>query len=134
MRICVRIRALTIRIIQQFIRDKRTLALLFLAPLLILSLMKLVFDGQSVVPELGIVDIPAALSDKIEQLDAHITMFDSSNQAAFALRNGDLDAVLQFSDSKSSLILEGSDPSVNRTILLLIQSVLEPSSGRQMMC
>ena len=35
----MRIRALAIRIIRQFVRDKRTLALLFLAPLLILTLM-----------------------------------------------------------------------------------------------
>ncbi len=40
----MRIRALILRIIRQFIHDKRTLALLNLAPLLILSLMYLVFD------------------------------------------------------------------------------------------
>ena len=53
----MRIRALAIRIIIQFVRDKRTLALLFLAPLLILGLMKLVFNGNTVEPDIGTVTI-----------------------------------------------------------------------------
>jgi ABC-2 type transport system permease protein len=42
----MRIRALIIRIIRQFIHDKRTLALLIFAPLMVLSLMYLVFDDR----------------------------------------------------------------------------------------
>ena len=72
----MRVQALAIRIIRQFLRDKRTLALLFLAPLFVLSLMKLVFDGQSVSPALGVVDLPAAAVDRLEQLNADIIEYD----------------------------------------------------------
>jgi len=46
--------ALIKRILLQILRDKRTLALLFIAPLLILTLMDLVFNGKTVNPVLGI--------------------------------------------------------------------------------
>lgn len=46
----MRIRKLAWRIILQFVRDKRSLAQLFLAPLFILTLMKLVFAGHPDAP------------------------------------------------------------------------------------
>lgn len=121
----MRIRALAIRIINQFLRDKRTLALLFLAPLLILSLMKLVFDGQAISPSVGMVGIPSALTDKFEQLDAAISVYDSPETALAALRAGGLDAILQLSGGTPELTLEGSDPSINRAVLLLLQNALQ---------
>lgn len=121
----MRIRALAIRIINQFLRDKRTLALLFLAPLLILTLMKLVFDGQAVSPAIGMVNVPAALTEKFEQLDAEITLYDESAAAQAALQDGKLDAILEATGGMPKLTLEGSDPSINRAVILLIQSVMQ---------
>ncbi|MBW7461667.1 ABC transporter permease, partial [Paenibacillus sepulcri] len=71
----MKIRALAIRIIRQFLRDKRTLALLFVAPLLILVLMKLVFNGQTVQPQLGTLHIPQQLAAQLAAADAHITVY-----------------------------------------------------------
>ena len=48
----MRVRALIHRIIQQLRRDKRTLALLFLAPLLVLTLMYFIFNGDDKDPTL----------------------------------------------------------------------------------
>lgn len=42
----MRINALVLRILKQFYRDKRTLALMILAPILILTLVHLVFNGD----------------------------------------------------------------------------------------
>ncbi|GGG89781.1 ABC transporter permease [Paenibacillus radicis (ex Gao et al. 2016)] len=123
----MRIRALALRIIRQFIRDKRTLALLFLAPLLILSLMKLVFDGQAIIPSIGLVDAPASIAERLTQLqDSGITSFGADAEAAeAALTSGKLDAIVHWNGVKPSLTLEGSDPSINRSILLKLQTVLQ---------
>jgi ABC-2 type transport system permease protein len=121
----MRIKALAIRIIHQFIKDKRTLALLFLAPLLVLSLMKLVFDGQAVSPAIGAVAIPPTLIEKMEQLHADVTVFANANDAQSALGSGDLDAILQLDASQPKLTLEGSDPSLNRAVLLLLQNAFQ---------
>lgn len=123
----MRIRAFVVRIIRQFLRDKRTLALLFLAPLLILSLTKLVFDGRTVSPEIGLTGPAAALAGKLEEQNANITVYDSVEDADEALRNGKLDAIIQIKDGKPEITLEGSDPSVSRSTQLALQKALQSS-------
>ncbi|SFS83681.1 ABC transporter permease [Paenibacillus sp. BC26] len=124
----MRIRALAIRIIRQFVRDKRTLALLFLAPLLILTLMKLVFNGNTVEPQIGGVQIPAALVDRLEKADADVINYDNASDAEQALQDGDLDAVLSLGGGgKPSITLEGSDPASSKMVLLLLQRMMGAS-------
>ncbi|SDW34357.1 ABC transporter permease [Paenibacillus sp. CF384] len=121
----MRIRALAIRIIRQFVRDKRTLALLFLAPLLILTLMKLVFNGNTVEPQIGAVQIPAALVERLEKADAEVTTYDTAAAAEQALQDGDLDAVLSLGGGgKPAITLEGSDPASSKMVLLLLQRMM----------
>ncbi|UVI32251.1 ABC transporter permease [Paenibacillus spongiae] len=124
----MRIRALAIRIIRQFVRDKRTLALLFLAPLLILTLMKLVFNGQTVEPQIGVVNVPAQMADRLAQSGAALTDFKEKADADAALADGDLDAVLTLSDGKPSIQLEGSDPAKNKSVLMLLQRTMQAAS------
>ena len=57
--------ALIKRICLEMVRDKRTLALLFIAPLLILSLMYLLFNGESADPKLGVVNVDSDLVGRI---------------------------------------------------------------------
>src|SRR5690348_18398546 len=54
-----RVAAITRRLLQQFRRDRRTLALLFLAPLLILGLLGYLLRGGGGVPAMGIVNLDA---------------------------------------------------------------------------
>ena len=51
----MRIRAIVIRILRQFFHDKRTLMMMLVAPMLILFMMSLVFNGSTYVPKLGAV-------------------------------------------------------------------------------
>ena len=51
-----RVAAITRRILQQFRRDRRTLALLFLAPLVILTLLDFLLRGGGSPPAMGVVD------------------------------------------------------------------------------
>jgi len=59
----MRIGAIITRIIQQMKRDRRTLALLFLAPLLVLSLMYFIFNSNEVSVTLVVSNAPAPLID-----------------------------------------------------------------------
>ena len=43
----IRFQAIVIRVIKELIRDKRTLALMLIAPIIVLSLMNIVFDSNS---------------------------------------------------------------------------------------
>lgn len=121
----MRTRALALRIIHQFVRDKRTLALLFLAPLLVLTLMNFVFNGQSVKPHIGAVSLPEPIESRLERADADIFPYSSMDEAEDALRDGKLDAIVSIDHGAPSLLLEGSDPSVSRSVLVVLQKALQ---------
>ncbi|GIQ68293.1 ABC transporter permease [Xylanibacillus composti] len=121
----MRIRALIVRIIKQFIHDKRSLALMMLAPLLILFLMKLVFDGGTYSPRIGSTDLPAALEETLAEHGATLIAFPSRNHADAALHAGELDAVLTVDGQQMSVVLEGSDLTANQSVMQLLQNAQE---------
>ncbi|WP_043930147.1 ABC transporter permease [Bacillus sp. EB01] len=122
----MRIRALIIRILKQFFRDKRTMALMILAPILILTMLNLVFNGKDYVPKAGLIGIPEQLKDQLDLSDAEVKDFDSISHAEQALKDGELDGYLELKDNKPSIVLEGSDPTANRAFMLWIQHAFEP--------
>src|SRR5712692_8114985 len=95
-----RIMALAARIIQQVLRDKRTLALIFLVPLLIMTLLYLVLTNTSSVHTLAIVYPTGTGSQRIKSLinsqlpdsDKLHTISISSDQVDSTLKNGNADA------------------------------------------
>ena len=121
----MRVRALALRIIRQFIRDKRTLALLFLAPLLVLTLVHFVFDGQAITLDIGTVSVQPQLTERLNGEDVSVSSYPDAAQAKQALEEGRLDAVLSMADGKPALLLEGSDPSVSRAVLLKLQQAMQ---------
>ncbi|WP_172196523.1 ABC transporter permease [Saccharibacillus qingshengii] len=116
----MRIRALVIRIIRQFLRDKRTLALLIVAPLLVLSLMYLVFDGDDYVPKLGTVDLPDAVVQQLEKGSVDLHSYPNTAEADAALQAQDIDGYLSLDGTQPHLKLEGSEPSKNRAVQMLV--------------
>src|SRR5260370_9278397 len=99
-----RIMALTTRIIQQVLRDKRTLALIFLVPLLIMTLLYLVLTNNSSVHTLAIVYPKGTGSNSVKSLidsllpgkDKLHTISISADQVDSTLKNGDADAAVIF--------------------------------------
>ena len=114
--------ALSGRIIRQFWHDKRSLALLLIAPMLIIWLLSLVFAGEEYQPVIGVVQLPEEVVSLFEEEGGKITVY-SEEEAEQALQAGDVDAVIKMEDQKMMLTLEGSDPSSNQAVLLLMQNV-----------
>ncbi|TYR75353.1 ABC transporter permease [Rossellomorea vietnamensis] len=118
----MRITGFVIRIIKQLFRDKRTLALMFFAPVLILTMMWLIFDSDPYDPEIGIAADHQALLQAINTEE--YVLFDSSKDAEKSIKEGDLDGYLSIEQgSQPLLVLEGSDPSVNQMVMKEIQSL-----------
>ena len=126
-----RVMALAARIIQQVVRDKRTLALIFLVPLLIMTLLSLVLTNNSTAHTLAIVYPTGAGSERIKTLidsqlpgsDKLHTISINADQVDSTLKKGDADAAIIFpADFAQQIInnqnpaiqikLEGSDPTV----------------------
>lgn len=125
----MRARALALRIMQQFVRDKRTLALIFLAPLLVLTLMYFVFNGKTVEPDIGVVGMQPLIVERLESAGANAVVYDSRDEGMSALRDGQLDAVLGVESGRPSVVLEGSDPSVSKGVQLVLQRAMGEEGG-----
>jgi ABC-2 type transport system permease protein len=123
----LRIRGFVIRILQQLLRDKRTLALMFLAPLLILSMLSLVFNSEDYEAKVAIVDLPQQLEAKFDTQD--FQSYTSSDKALKDIKSGELDGYISFEDPASpSIVIEGSDPTVNGAVMQKIQTLFPSSS------
>lgn len=117
----MRVRAITLRILQQFIHDKRTMALMFIAPLLVLSLMSLVFNGSAYEPKLGVTGQAAILSGSLEKHGATVTGYATPDAGNAALTEGHIDALISLADNVPQVLLEGSNPAANRAVMLVLQ-------------
>ncbi|MFD2615448.1 ABC transporter permease [Paenibacillus gansuensis] len=119
----MRTRAVVVRIIRQFIRDKRTMALMIAAPMLVLFLMSLVFGSDAYTPRIAVTSsVPAPVQEKLKAADAEISSLTGTN-AEDALRSGDVDAVIDVQNQQLSVTLEGTDSSVNRAVVMLLQKL-----------
>lgn len=120
--------AITLRLLQQFRHDHRTLALLFVAPLVILGIFALLFTDGSEPARLGIGNrdpgaVGAALVERLGTSDLVDTSAGSDDELASALESGDLDAYLLLPADLSSglssgrltldLHLRGTDPAAS---------------------
>lgn len=122
----MRVWALTVRILRQIIQDKRTMGLLIFAPMLVLTMLYLVFEGEDYVPKVGFVDVPEMIMDNMDLSDAEITTYGNESEAKADLNKQELDGYVMFSDQSPSVLLEGSDPSVNGATIKWLQAAFTP--------
>jgi ABC-2 type transport system permease protein len=125
----MRVKALVIRILRQIIRDKRTIGLLIFAPILVLTMLHFVFNGDDYQPKVGFVNVPESMVNKMDIADAKVTEYDSEKSALDDLTNKEIDGYIQFENQTPSIYLEGSDPTVNGAIVKWIQTALKPLQG-----
>jgi ABC-2 type transport system permease protein len=100
----VRISALITRICRQLIRDKRTLALLFAAPLLILTLMYFLFNGSTVEGKLGVVNIDKSFVQALEKNKLDVIEYEIANNET--ILSDKLDGLLEMENGKLKLTMQ----------------------------
>lgn len=116
----IRALAVTKRLLRQFRRDKRTLVMVFGAPVLVLGLLSLVFGSAEYKPKIGIVDGLPPVVTAFEQNGARVSTVTPENGEA-ALHAATLDAVLSITGPRQiSVRLEGGDPSVTKSVMLVL--------------
>lgn len=124
----MRTRALIIRICQQMLRDKRTLGLLFFAPLFVLTLVYFLFKGSTTVElKLGTVNVDKSLVQILEKTEITIKEYNISADDAIikdAVITDNLDGLLLSDGGEYSLTLQNSDPSRSKALQMkLSQSI-----------
>ena len=119
----MRISALIKRISRQLLRDKRTLALMFVAPLLILTLMYFLFNGNTVDPKIGVVGIDESLVNGFEKADIKVKEYEKATHNTVV--DDDLDGLLvaDSSNGKMTLTLSNDDPSKAKALQMKINQI-----------
>ncbi|HNX28028.1 MAG TPA: ABC transporter permease [Syntrophomonadaceae bacterium] len=115
----MRVRALAVRIITQMRHDKRTLALMIMAPLMMLSLLYFVFNamGSSVV--IAVVNAPEAYISRLEDNDVYVLRYNEA-EARQALESGEAVASVNITSGKAYIEIDGSKPlDVNKALMAL---------------
>lgn len=117
----MRIKAIVVRIIRQFLRDKRTMALMIFAPMFVLFMMSLVFNGSDYEPQIAVTDnVPDKVLTLLQKSENSISIL-KLHEAEQALLQGEYDAIIDLQDQKLSVRLEGSDPTANRAVMGVLQ-------------
>jgi ABC-2 type transport system permease protein len=122
----MRIKAIMIRILLQLAHDKRTIGLMILAPILVLTLMSFIFDGSNYHPKIGILNAPLNFVNKLEDNDAKVTRY-TENDGYIILKSSEIDALINFEGGVPKITLEGSDPSKSQAVINLAQKALSLS-------
>lgn len=127
----MRVIALIKRICQQMFRDKRTLALLFVAPLLILTLMYFLFNGNTVDPKLGVAGVDSSLVTAFKEADIKVKQYESvTNQT---ILDDDLDGLLQRDNGDLKLTLRNDDPSKAKALQMKVNQAAAAQFQAQIM-
>ncbi|PCD83949.1 ABC transporter permease [Lysinibacillus fusiformis] len=123
----MRMGAIVTRIIQQMKRDKRTLALLFFAPLLVLSLMYFIFNSNEATITLVVSDAPAPLIEKLKNADFSIVV--DNHFTKKQLQDKEYDGWLAIEPNSSKLTLLNDDPSQSKALTMQLVQILQPSQA-----
>ncbi|HEX9268354.1 MAG TPA: ABC transporter permease [Candidatus Limnocylindria bacterium] len=113
------------RIVLQFRRDRRTLALLFIAPMVVLALVGAIWGSPASHRTRVIVagDVPAPLVDGLRQTDLDVRTL-GRDEAIEELRQGHTDAVVSIEGREAVILVEGSDPTVTGATVGGLQAAL----------
>lgn len=114
--------AIVKRIITEMFRDKRTLALMFLAPLLILTLMYFLFDSNSdTTATLGVSNVDSSLVKAVDNSHIKIKHYSKTINAEHVIRRDNIAGVLKQSGNKLTVTYQNSEPSKSTIIKQSLQ-------------
>jgi ABC-2 type transport system permease protein len=127
----MRIIALIKRICQQMFRDKRTLALLFVAPLLILTLMFFLFNGNTVDPKLAVANIDNSIVKVLKDSKIKVIQYDKVTEKTVVADN--LDGLLQMDNGKYKLTLKNNDPGAAKALQMKVNQAIATIAQAKLM-
>lgn len=119
----MRIAAIAHRIIRQFFRDPRSLALIFLAPMVILLLTHIMLKEDAYQPVLGLYNAPPAVTRSLEAQGLNVYAY-TEEEALAALKAGIIHAFFSMTASGPAILLEGTDAMMNQASLQALHQAL----------
>jgi ABC-2 type transport system permease protein len=111
------------RVLQEMLRDKRTLAMMFIAPLLILTLMYFLFQSNNnQTADLAVRNVDSTLIKAIDNDNLKVHHISSDDSAKQLIRDHDYAAVMTQKGNKLTLTLQNSNQTKSSIIKKSLQS------------
>ncbi len=127
----MRVRAVAFRIFAELKHDKRTLALVLFAPILMLTLIFFVLNSSLSNSDVGVLNAPSDYFDRLYENNVTATRFLDEKLAFESLEKGDITAIINIIDGKSYIYVDGSNSQeAAMAINLLEASKKQPQPGR----
>ena len=127
--------AIAKKVIKELLRDKRTLALMFIAPVFIMWLMNLMFSASTTVNvKLATQDLPTGLVTKMDELDhVDVETYQDLEQAKEALANEKVDAVISYKDGEYQVDYANTDASKTSMIRQVLRTSIASEGTDQLL-
>ena len=127
--------AIAKKVIKELLRDKRTLALMFIAPVFIMWLMNLMFSASTTVNvKLATQDLPTGLVTKMDELDhVDVEIYQDLDQAKEALANEKVDAVISYKDGEYQVDYANTDASKTSMIRQVLRTSIVNEGTNQLL-
>lgn len=117
--------ALATRIAKEILRDKRTLALMMIAPLLLMSLVSVLFNTyDNVNLVLGVHQVDSNIIELLEEQEVNVIEIQEDEDVTNLIENNKLDAYLTQTDKELNITFDNSDPSITKQLQGKLQAVL----------
>jgi ABC-2 type transport system permease protein len=109
----------------QTVRDKRTLALMMIAPLILLSLVNFLFNSNSTTKlRVGVYKTTESFNKELEANDTEIIKYDDNSNLKDKIKSDKLKAFINKNDDKVLITYENSTPSDSAQIKAKVQGTL----------
>lgn len=121
----MRIRALAMRILIQIRHDKRTLGLILIAPLFIMTIVYFIFNGANTELHVGVINVDDEYVYEMEsndEFDVTINEYECNEEGEKALKDEKVIAVLDMTEDNPVILLDGSEATNVKQALTVINS------------
>ncbi|MGM9987746.1 MAG: ABC transporter permease [Bacillaceae bacterium] len=126
----MRIKAIVGRVIRQFFRDKRTLALLIIAPMFIFTLLNYVLDQHDVELQIGVENKQVETILHSLEKNHELTIMTKA-EAEKQFKDKGLDAYVSIKQKGIEVIVNGSDSAITQQVMTEIQASLKEKMASQ---
>lgn len=122
------------RIITEMLRDKRTLALMFIAPVIIIVLMNIVFSSNSTTDvSIGAVSVSQTMRDDLGDIKhVSVTKYSSEDAAKKALKDDKIDSIVKKTDDGYSVTYANTDASKTAAVKMALKTAMTTNTMNTM--
>lgn len=121
--------SITKRIILQMINDKRSLGLIIVAPIFLITLIYLLLGDSNYTPHLLEYDIAAPMSEQLSKQDLDVEKVDDLEGGKNKIKNQEADALIYHSNTGLYLLFESKDSVLTSKVVKEIQNAMSETNG-----